>query len=194
MGAFTSKVGEEARGSGGHCGVSGDFPHSGKRGENLPLCVSCDSGSSVRTGWKKRWSEKKLGMLKGGSRSGNLFSHGVRSSHGPCCAVLGVCLCTHVTFLIPFHILPFLCLILLQVHSLWFMSSSSTARSAESSRQRTSNPIWDNWPSISIMLPPQGKWGPRLLLHHADSRYHNRFEQQTGRPAVFHVLFPNGSR
>jgi len=36
-------------------------------------------------------------------------------------------------------------------------TSSSAARSAESSRQRLSNPVWDNWPSISIMLPPQGK-------------------------------------
>lgn len=42
------------------------------------------------------------------------------------------------------------------------MSSQSTSSSAagrvESRRQQTSNPIWDNWPSISIMLPPQGKW------------------------------------
>jgi hypothetical protein len=34
---------------GGLCEVSGDFPHSGKRGNKYPLCVSCDSGSSVRT-------------------------------------------------------------------------------------------------------------------------------------------------
>ena len=37
-------------------------------------------------------------------------------------------------------------------------ASSSTAKSAERSRQRVSNPIWEHWPSISIMLPPQGKW------------------------------------
>ena len=53
-GGCSLRKGGNARGSEGHCGVSGDFPHSRKRGRMFPLCVSCDSGSSVRTVWKKK--------------------------------------------------------------------------------------------------------------------------------------------